>query len=67
MIRNVLGAALAGAVLIAPGTATAAHARTPAHETDWQRVGDGITSGISGRGACGGPGGAVTATDVCRP
>ncbi|ORT61365.1 hypothetical protein [Streptomyces sp. CB03238] len=48
MITNVLRAALAGAVLIAPGTATAAHAHTPTHETDWQRVGDDITSGISG-------------------
>ncbi|MEV3989149.1 hypothetical protein AB0J57_09570 [Streptomyces sp. NPDC049837] len=44
MIKNVLGATLAGAVLLT--SATAAHARD--HETDWQRVGDGITSGISG-------------------
>ncbi|MFG2142276.1 hypothetical protein [Streptomyces sp. NPDC048650] len=43
MIKKLFGAAIAGAALIAP-TATA-HA---AQSADWQRVGDGITSGISG-------------------
>ncbi|MER7108571.1 hypothetical protein [Streptomyces sp. NPDC000229] len=50
MIKNVLGVALAGAALLATATAAPVQASVQAHaqETDWQRVGDDITSGISG-------------------
>ncbi|MFJ9847834.1 hypothetical protein [Streptomyces sp. NPDC101150] len=43
MIRKLFGVAIAGAAFIAPSVI--AHAAPAA---DWQRVGDGITSGISG-------------------
>ncbi|QGV78598.1 hypothetical protein [Streptomyces ficellus] len=50
MIKNALGIVLAGATALvapAPPATPTAHA-APAHASDWQRVGDGITSGISG-------------------
>ncbi|WP_275462201.1 hypothetical protein [Streptomyces noursei] len=52
MIKKAIGVALAGVALLAPTTATAQEQHPAAASrpggTDWQRVGDGITAGISG-------------------
>ncbi|MFF8830122.1 hypothetical protein [Streptomyces sp. NPDC015131] len=50
MIKNALGAVLAGAALLATATPAAPGA---APEARWERVGDGITSGISGLAVAG--------------
>ncbi|MGG2459617.1 hypothetical protein ACO0M4_07300 [Streptomyces sp. RGM 3693] len=68
MIKKAIGVALVGVALLAPTTATAQerHPAPAPHPggTDWQRVGDGITAGISGLAVEDRHGGAIDAVGV---
>ncbi|MFF0624352.1 hypothetical protein [Streptomyces sp. NPDC004296] len=68
MIKKAIGVALVGVALLAPTTATAQERRPApvAHlgGTDWQRVGDGITAGISGLAVEGRHGAAIDVVGV---